>query len=294
MVESLINKLSFLIQESLRSLVRTKVPSIVSSLAIAVSLLILSIAYCLFTSFQDITLEFKDRFSVEVFFIDNVNEDIAKNEFNKILLYDGIDEGLFVNKDEAANIFKKEFDEDILSILGSNPLPYSSIYTISKSHRDYKSINQLTKKIELLETVDSALYEKEAIIKFDKLIRNIIVFVFVLSFFIVFVVIFFVSNTILLVVYSKREDIETYKLLGASNIFIKIPYLLEGMMYGIFGAVISISALLLLYNLTEYFLSSLLSLNKLNFTAVILLNFISGIFLGFLGSSKALSTYVKN
>ena len=294
MVELLINKLSFLIQESLRSLVRTKVPSIVSSLAIAVSLLILSIAYCLFTSFQDITLQFKDRFSVEVFFIDNINEDIAKNEFNKILLYDGIDEGLFINKDEAANIFKKEFDEDILSILGSNPLPYSSIYTISKSDRDYKSINQLTKKIELLETVDSALYEKEAIIKFDKLIRNIIVFVFVISFFIIFVVIFFVSNTILLVVYSKREDIETYKLLGASNIFIKIPYLLEGMMYGIFGAIISILALLLLYNLTEYFLSSLLNLSKLNFTAVILLNFISGIFLGFLGSSKALSTYVKN
>ena len=294
MVESLINKLSFLFQESLRSLVRTKVPSIVSSLAIAVSLLILSIAYCLFTSFQDLTLQFKDRFSVEVFFIDNIGEDIAKNEFNKILLYDGIEEGLFISKNEAANIFKKEFDEDILSILGSNPLPYSSIYTISKSYRDYKSIKKLTKKIELLETVDSALYEKEAMIKFDKLIRNIIVFVFVISFFIVSVVIFFVSNTILLVVYSKREDIETYKLLGASNVFIKIPYLLEGMMYGIFGAIISILALLLLYNLTEYFLSSLFNLSKLNFTAVILLNFISGIFLGFLGSSKALSTYVKN
>jgi len=294
MVESLINKLSFLFQESIRSLIRTKVPSVVSSLAIAVSLLILSIAYCLFTSFQDLTLQFKDRFSVEVFFIDTIDEETAKNEFNKILLYDGIEEGLFINKDEAANIFKKEFDEDILSIIGSNPLPYSSIYSISKSNRDFKSINKLTNKIELLKTVESALYQKEAIIKFDKLIRNIIVFIFVISFFIVFVVIFFVSNTILLVIYSKREDIETYKLLGASNIFIKIPYLLEGMLYGIFGALISIFSLMILYNLTEYFLSSLLNLNKLNFTALILLNFITGIFLGFLGSSKALSTYVKN
>ena len=86
MVESLINKISFLFQESLRSLVRTKVPSIVSSLAIAVSLLILSIAYCLFISFQDLTLQFKDRFNVEVFFLDYLDEESAKNEFNKILL----------------------------------------------------------------------------------------------------------------------------------------------------------------------------------------------------------------
>ena len=294
MVESLINKLSFLFQESLRSLIRTKVPSIVSSLAIAVSLLILSIAYCLFFSFQDLTLQFKDRFSIEVFFQNEINEEIAKNEFNKILLYDGIEEGLFISKQEAANIFKKEFDEDILNILGSNPLPYSSVYTISKAYRDYESINKLTKKIELLETVDVALYEKEAIIKFDKLIRNIIVFIFVISFFIVFVVIFFVSNTILLVIYSKRKDIETYKLLGASNIFIKVPYLIEGMMYGIFGAIISIFLLFLLYNLTEYFLSTLINLNKLNISFIIALNFASGIFLGFLGSSKALSSYVKN
>ena len=294
MVESLINKLSFLFQESLRSLIRTKVPSIVSSLAIAVSLLILSIAYCLFVSFQDLTLQFKDRFSIEVFFQSEIDEGIAKNEFNKILLYDGIEEGLFINKEEAANIFKKEFDEDILNILGSNPLPYSSVYTISKEYRSYESINKLTKKIELLETVDVALYEKEAIIKFDKLIRNIIVFIFVISFFIVFVVIFFVSNTILLVIYSKRKDIETYKLLGASNIFIKVPYLIEGMMYGIFGAIISIFLLFLFYNLTEYFLSTLINLNKLNISSIIALNFASGIFLGFLGSSKALSSYVKN
>jgi len=294
MVESLINKISFLFQESLRSLVRTKVPSIVSSLAIAVSLLILSIAYCLFISFQDLTLQFKDRFSVEVFFLDYLDEESAKNEFNKILLYDGIEEGLFINKEEAANIFKNEFDEDILNILGSNPLPYSSVYTISKEYRSYESINQLTKKIELLESVDVALYEKDAIIKFDKLIRNIIVFIFIISFFIVFVVIFFVSNTILLVIYSKRQDIETYKLLGASNIFIKTPYLIEGMIYGVFGAIISIILLLLLYNLTEYFLSPLLNLSKLNFSIIVLINFASGIFLGFLGSSKALSTYVKN
>ena len=290
----MINKLVFLLQESLVSIVRTKVPSIVSSLAIAVSLLVLSIAYCLFISFENLTLKFKDRYSIEVFFLEDIQETQVIAEFNKILLFDGIEEGIFINKVQAANIFKQEFDEDILDIIGSNPLPFSAIYTISELDRDYKSIKEITKKINLIESVDVAVYEKDAIIKFDKLIKNIIAFIFAISFFIILVVVFFVSNTILLVIYSKKEAIEIYKLLGASNIFIKIPYLIEGIIYGLVGAVVSIISLYLLYGLTDYFLSSLLKIKDYDFIKIIILNFSAGIFLGFLGSSKALASYVKN
>ena len=108
------------------------------------------------------------------------------------------------------------------------------------------------------------------------------------------VVVFFVSNTILLVIYSKKEDIETYKLLGASNLFIKTPYLIEGMIYGIIGATISILGLILLYSIVDYFLSPVLDIKNYDYLKIIILNFSMGIFLGFLGSSKALSSYVKN
>ncbi len=290
----MINKFLFLLQESLNSLIRTKIPTMVSSLAIAMSLLIISISYCLYVSFQDFTLEFKDRYTIEVFFEDNLSEKEAILEFNNILLMDKIEEGVFINKLDAANIFKEQFDEDIINILGENPLPFSAIYTISESNRDYKSIQKVIDEIELLISVDVALYEKDAIIKFDKLLTNIMVFIFAISFFIALVVIFFVSNTILLVIYSKKEDIQTYKLLGASNFFIKIPYLLEGIIHGIIGAVISLLLLFLLYNFFEYFLSSFLNIRSYDFITIILLNFLLGIFLGFLGSSKALSSYVKD
>ena len=290
----MINKFLFLLQESLNSLIRTKIPTMVSSLAIAMSLLIISISYCLYITFQDFTLEFKDRYAVEVFFEDNLSEKEAILEFNNILLMDKIEEGVFINKLEAANIFKEQFDEDIINILGENPLPFSAIYTIAELHRDYKSIQKIIDEIELLSSVDIALYEKDAIIKFDRLLTNIMVFIFAISFFIALVVVFFVSNTILLVIYSKKEDIQTYKLLGASNFFIKIPYLLEGIIHGIIGAVISLLFLFLLYNFFQYFLSSFLNIRSYDFIMVILLNFLLGMFLGFLGSSKALSSYVKD
>ena len=291
----MINKFIFLLQESLHSLIRTKIPTMVSSLAIAVSLFIISITYCLYISFQDLTLEFKDRYSIEVFFDENISEKQAISEFNSILSStDQIEEGIFIDKADAANIFKTQFDEDIIEILGENPLPFSAVYTISESYRDYNSIKKIIKDIELLASVDVALYEKDAIIEFDKLIRNTMIFVFAITFFVILVVIFFVSNTILLVIYSKKEDIQTYQLLGAPNWFIKIPYLLEGMIHGLIGAVVSLLLLFLLYNLIHYFLSPFLDIKNYDFITIVLLNFLLGMFLGFLGSSKALSSYVKD
>jgi cell division transport system permease protein len=290
----LINKFLFLLQESFRSLVRTKIPTIVSSLAIAVSLFIVSIAYCLYLSFQDLTIDFKDKYSIEVFFVENLNEEKAISEFENILLMDQIEGGNFINKDKAADIFRNEFDEDIVDILGENPLPLSAVYTISELARDYESIQNIISNIETLKSVDVVLYEKDAIIKFDKLVRNIMIFIFAISFFIILVVIFFVSNTILLVIYSKKEDIQTYRLLGATPSFIKLPYLLEGMIHGLIGSVISILLLMLLYNLLQYFLSSLLGIMNYDIISIVLLNVFLGMFLGFLGSSKALSSYIRD
>ena len=115
-------------------------------------------------------------------------------------------------------------------------------------------------------------------------------FIFIVSFFILLIAIFFVSNTIQLVIYSKKNDILTYQLLGATKSFIKIPYLIEGMLHGLLGASISIILLLLVYNFIDYYLSTVLMLRNLNFNEIILLNVILGMFLGFLGSSKALSS----
>ena len=79
-----------------------------------------------------------------------------------------------------------------------------------------------------------------------------------------------------------------------TNIFIKVPYFIEGILYGIFGAIISLLLLYLLYYLTDYFLSPILNMRNYDFITIIALNFSFGMFLGFLGSSRALSTYVKN
>ena len=291
----LINKFIYLLQEGSKSLWRTKIPSIVSSLAISVSLIIISISYCLYVNFEFMVLEFKDKYKIEVFFNENIIKKNAINSFNNILLLNGIEKGIFIDKESAAKIFKKNFDEDIIDIIGTNPLPMSAIYDISKSFRDYDSIQKIIKKIEKIKSVESAVYEKDAIIKFDRMVKNILAFIFFISFLIILVAIFFVSNTILIIIYSKKKDIEILKLLGASNLFIKFPYYLEGIFQGIIGAFISISLLYLLHSILNYLsFNNYINLSVINSVNVILINVFLGILLGFLGSSKALSSYVND
>ena len=295
MGELLINKFIYLLEEGFKSLWRTKIPSIVSSLAISVSLIIISISYCLYVNFEFMVLEFKDKYKIEVFFNENIIKKNAINSFNDILLLNGIEKGIFIDKELAAKIFKKNFDEDIIDIIGTNPLPMSAIYDISKSFRDYDSIQKIIKKIEKIKSVESAVYEKDAIIKFDRMVKNILAFIFFISFLIILVAIFFVSNTILIIIYSKKKDIEILKLLGASNLFIKFPYYLEGIFQGIIGSFISIALLYLLYSILNYLsFNNYINLAVINSVNVISINIFLGILLGFLGSSKALSSYVND
>ena len=289
------NKFLYLFNEGLLSLWRTKVPSIVSSLAISVSLIIVSITYSLYLNFEYIITDFKDSYKIEVFFNDDLSKKNCIQSFNDILLINGIDKGQFIDKDMAANKFKREFKEDINDVIGRNPLPMGAIYDISDDSRDYNSIKFIIDKIEKNINVESIIYEKDAMIQFDNFIKNILAFIFIISFLIILVAVFFVSNTILIIIYSKKRDIEILKLLGASNQFIKFPYSLEGIFQGVTGSLISLIILTLFYNILDYLsFSNYIYLDSVNSANMIILNFSFGVLLGFLGSSKALSSYVKN
>ena len=290
----MINKIVYLFGESIKSLWRTKLPSIVSSMAISVGLIVISLSYLLFINVDSTVLDFKNNYKIEVFFDKDLNNKNAIKVFNKILLINGVEEGMFIDKNKAASIFKKEFDENIENIIGFNPLPMGGIYYISEEFRDHSSIQNIIREIKKNRSVDSVLYEKDLIIKFDRFVKNILAIIFVISFFIILVAVFFVSNTILIIIYSKKEDILILKLLGASNYFIKIPYYLEGMYHGIIGSIISISFLYLFYDFFNSISIYTFKIQSIDFLQLSLVNILLGVILGFLGSSKALSSYVED
>jgi len=81
--------------------------------------------------------------------------------------------------------------------------------------------------------------------------------------------------------------------MGATNFFIRIPFLLEGFFQGLIGSLISISILLILKNLVEYIFIPITTTNDYNFQLIIILNFSLGIMFGLIGSKRAISKYLS-
>ena len=112
----LINQIIYLLLEGFKTISRSILPSFVSSITISISLVILSVSYFFYINLYNYTSDFKNEYKIEVFFNSNLSLSEGLDTFNKILLLDGIEEGVFVDKESAAAIFKKEFNEDIKNI----------------------------------------------------------------------------------------------------------------------------------------------------------------------------------
>tara|TARA_B100001750_G_C15401059_1_gene542647 strand:+ start:25 stop:903 length:879 start_codon:yes stop_codon:yes gene_type:complete len=290
----LLNKFIYLLIEGVKTIYRSILPSLISSFTISISLVILSISYFLYINLYNYTSDFKNEYKIEVFFNDDLTLTESLDTFNKILLFDGIEEGVFVDKESAAEIFKEEFNEDIKNIIGENPLPMGAIFGVSSDFESFEMMSKLVKEVNYIPNVDDAIFPEQSVIKFDRVIRNLLSFAFIVGIFIIVVAYFFVSNTILLVIHSRKKEIKTMQLLGASDIFIKLPYIISGSILGIIGSIISILVLLLLYKFSIYVILPYYDLDIINFQFIILFNLVSGSMLGLISSSRALSNFVRN
>ena len=290
----LLNKFIYLTIEGIKTIYRSVLPSLISSFTVSISLVILSISYFFYINLYNYTSDFKNEYKIEVFFNNDLTLTESLDIFNQILLIDGIEEGVFVDKESAAAIFKEEFNEDIENIIGTNPLPMGAIFGVSSYYKSYEMMLGLVKQVNYIQNVEDAIFPEQSIVKFDRVIRNLLSFAFIVGIFIIIVSYFFVSNTILLVIHSKKNEIKTMQLLGASDIFIKLPFIISGSILGLIGSIISILILLLLYKLSIYVILPYYYLNMINFQFIILFNLISGWMLGLISSSRALSNFVRN
>ena len=290
----MISKIFFLISESFRGLYRTKIPALISSITIAISLIILSIAIFSYYNFIGLTKNIKSEFAIETFFDESVSKEDALDLYNKILLIDGIESGEFIDKEKASIIFKKYFDKNIENMLGENPLPMGANYIVSTNFRTYDQIKEIIIQIRRLNGVDDVLSQKDTIKKINKILEIFLSISFIIGFFILCISIVLVSNTITLIIYSRRHTIEILQLLWATNSFIKFPFYIEGIVQGFLGSILSVSFLFFLNSFQIYFMESITSSHLAVPLIIVPLNVILGIILGFIGSYRALFNQLDN
>ena len=287
----MLRKFLFLSVESVKALSRAKIPALISSITIAITLFIFSIAYYSMTNMIGYSHDFKRKYRIDVFFNADVDIHLGTELFNTILLIDGIEQGDFIDKSEAAAEFKRLFAYDVVDIIGENPLPYGGKFEIDKSYRKAVGMEKIVNEIRRIPGVDLALFSTGMIMRLGQIISNIVGIGILIGIGIFVISVILVSNTIRLIIHAKQEDIHTLRLLGATDTFIKFPFVMEGVLQGVIGAGLSILSITLLKSLLYYVLGEF-QFVILEPAMLISGNIMAGCLLGIYASYRSISKYL--
>ena len=286
------------IRDSFKSVFRNFSLSVASIACTTVTLILVAISLVLTYNVNNITTNLEKELTIVVYLKKEATEENIIKLQNDLKTMDNVEKSEFKSKDEWLAQMKKESDtlKNTLDYLDSNPLLDSIIVTV-------KNVNGLSATAEALRQYDfvsSAEYGEgmvENIVGiFDAISKGTIIIVLAL----VLVTAFLISNTIKLTISSRKTEIEIMRLVGASNVAIKLPFIFEGFILGIFGSIIpiivSIYGYVYLYNETGGFIfTKILTLSQPFPFVFIVSGFlvIVGALVGMFGSWRAVRKYLK-
>lgn len=241
----------YLLTESISGFRRAKLASAISIFTISISMVLLGIFATLSLNASRILSEIRSRVEVEFFLSQSLKEKEAKALALSLQSHPPVQTAVYISRDSAAQIFKSEFGEDIIAILGTNPLPASIKVQLKP---DYATVDSLEKFVALIKTQNGILdarYNKEFLAGLDRNARTLFYLTFGIGLLICIAAIGLISNTIRLIIMNKQEIIRTMLLVGATHGFIRLPFLIEGALQGFIGGLFAIG-LLALVNLALY------------------------------------------
>jgi len=149
----------------------------------------------------------------------------------------------YIDKERALKDLKENLGENPEDLLGSNPLLASFEIFLKADYANTDSINVIEKSLRLNKGVEDVLYRKDLVHLVNENVNRISVILLVLAFFLTIISFSLIRNTVRLMIYSKRFLIRTMQLVGASNNFIRKPFLIENLWTGIIAAIVATLAL---------------------------------------------------
>ena len=230
------------IRDAFHSVVRNFSLSLASITCILITLLIVSISIILSAVVNNFTNNVKKDLTIVVFLDRDITEERTAEIKNELKAISNIDTIEFRSKTEIAKSMMEQYEtyKDILKDYDEKDLPLQDTYLIKV--KEVEKIGDTAKKIDTILNVESVQYGAgmvEQLVDIFQTVKYVSIGV-VLA--LIIVTIFLISNTIKITIFSRRKEIEIMRLVGASNLNIKIPFLFEGLFLGLFGSIIPILA----------------------------------------------------
>ncbi|MBT3479526.1 MAG: ABC transporter permease [Candidatus Marinimicrobia bacterium] len=288
------DKMVFLLAEGVKNLWRHKLTAFSAifstflTLAVAGSLIIVS------QNTSKVIEYLRDKYKIEVFFKESVKDNRVVelvNEFKKIK---GVRSTTMISKSDAEKIFKSQFGENIFDLVGYNPLPASCVVNVVKNHETIFNVGPIINRLKTYPEVEDVSYQGRLILRIESYYQKFVKGMTVLLILVLGISVFIISNTVRLTIYAKKELIQALQLIGATRTFVKAPFIIEGMFHGLLGALFASAFLIAGLEIGSGIIYSVTKLN-VQYDPLVLIGILSstGIIISFLGSSRAISKFLK-
>ena len=289
------DKFLYLVSEGLKNVWRHKMTTFTAVFSLFLALYFVGLLATAGENTRSILQYLRSKYKIEVFFKQNVDLKMAKKVSDSILEIKGVRSSTVINKDDAVRIFKDQFGEDILGILGYNPLPISVVVNLKRNSEELLNATPIVNDIKRMEGVEEVRYQGHLIKKIERTYSRFMkVFPWVAMVFIT-VAVLVIYNTVKLSIYSRKELINSLKLIGATKLFIQMPFIFEGLIDGILATIISVPLLIGTINGANYVIDNFTSWNiELTIAPILFLwlTLLSGI-ISVIGSYRAVSGVMK-
>ncbi|MCK5846317.1 MAG: permease-like cell division protein FtsX [Bacteroidales bacterium] len=242
-----------------------------------------------------ITKHVKENIQMNVYMKKNAKEAEIYRLKKELDATENVKHTRYISAEEAKNIYKEEIGEDFIAFLdGENPLHASIEIHLTEAYANVSELKKLSEKIAKRRIVEDVRFHENYVEAINKNIGRITLFFLIVSGMLLLVSIVLINNTIRLSVYSNRFIIRSMRLIGATQRFIRKPFIWRGIFQGVISAIISIAMLVgILIKLNSYY-PELVSVNNIDLYLLLFASiFVIGIIISWWSSSLSVRKFLR-
>lgn len=244
--------LGYVIKEGIAGFRRARLASFTAIFSLFVAILLLGVLARVSYNAYEVAQSLKQSIDIEVFLndlsdsgLESLRQDLESQELIQKVTY--------ISQDSAAAIFKEEFGTGAASMAELNFLP-ASFRLVVESNTDIERVDSLVAAVETYESVDEVRFNQQLLQMMEQRFRTVAIAGGGLGILILLASLILVFNTIRLTIYAKRDLIKAMKLVGATNGFIRRPFVVEGIIQGFIAGVLAVGVMYVVFQfiLPEY------------------------------------------
>lgn len=294
------NVINYLIGEGIKSLFKNKKSTISSLMIMCATMFIFGLFFVIGENVNEWVKNIADAQGIRVFIKNDATDDEVQKIGEQILEIDGVRSAVLVSKEDAVKIMQDMLGEDLIQGYENiEDIIYPESYEVTLT--DLELNEQIQDKIMTIDKIDeirSANEEISLIVKIAKVIRIITGGILIL---LIIISTGIISNTIKLAVHARRKEISIMKYVGATNSFIRWPFIVEGIVMGLVAALLSVAIIGIAYTcvagkMSEIMLIDMMYMKLIEFKdmlSLILTVYLTlGIGIGIIGSSISMKKYL--